>query len=332
MKMSRHHTLCFKMLVLLSLLVVIVTACKRSAGTTESPHQLKVGYIPIAECLPLYIAEEQGFFEKHNLDVQLINFQGGAYVLTALTNGDVDVGFSNVVSLVLHASEGAEFVSVYGATYETPRNQNHAIAVRGNLEGGASADFFRGKVIAVNTHRNIEALMLEKYLRSLGLLPTEYEVVAHGFPQMLPLIETRQIDGACLVEPFVTTAHESSNSTVRVVANQYLATSDRTVVATYVSSTKALARHPEAIAAFTAAMAEATAFIKSNEGRSRAALARYTKIPEERVMTIGLSEFSDSLETADLTALISDMKQLGYLAGKPAPPADSLIKVRGSWR
>lgn len=309
------------------LLAAIVPACsKRQESPTSHAMTLKVGYLPIAECLPLYVAEELGYFESRGLDVELISFQGGAYVLKELTNDGIDVGFSNVVSLVLHAAEGAPFYSVYGATYETPRNQNHALAVRGDLPEGPLADMLRGRTIAVNTHRNIESLMLERFMRQQGLTTDDYSMEAHAFPQMLPLLEANRVDAACLVEPFISMARAAPAPNARVIANQYLSTSDRTLVATYVTSQRALDEKGAALTAFAAALRDATAFISTNESRSRSLLSRYTKIADDQLMVIGLPEFQDAISPPDLESIITDIRAFNYLGQRSAPAAADLIK------
>src|SRR5262245_21854109 len=48
---------------------------------------------------------EKGFFSKHKLDVDLQPTQGGAATIPALVSGDIQVGGSNVVSLLLASSK-----------------------------------------------------------------------------------------------------------------------------------------------------------------------------------------------------------------------------------
>jgi len=43
----------------------------------EKSEKLKVGYIPISECVQLYVAKDLGYFKKYNVDVELVSLAGG---------------------------------------------------------------------------------------------------------------------------------------------------------------------------------------------------------------------------------------------------------------
>jgi len=291
-----------------------------------------VGYIPIAECLPLYVAKEMGFFDRHGVKVELTPLQGGAPILRGIGADQFDVGFSNVVSLVLYRAEGHPYRSLFGGTFETERNQNHGIAIRVLNGKTPTAKDLRGKTIAINTRRNIEQLMLEKFLEPEGLkLGTDFQVQEVGFPDMLQQLEAKSIDAACLVEPFVAAAKAlPTGSNIAMLGNHYLASQrGRTVVATYVASETAYSKRSEDLKRFADAMRDATAFIKENESRSRELLPRFTKMSQEQATKIGLSEFTDGIAADDLDPVIRDVERLGYLSGKPAPSASDLLFPSG---
>ena len=67
---------------------------------------IEVGVIPIVDVAPIYLGVEEGIFEKHGLDVTLTLAQGGAAIVPAVQNGQMDFDFSNVTSLVIGKSRG----------------------------------------------------------------------------------------------------------------------------------------------------------------------------------------------------------------------------------
>ena len=116
-------------------------------GCTKEKDKIKVGYIPIAECAQLYVAQEMGFFEKEGLEVEMLSLAGGAQILNALNSGSVDIGFSNVVSLVLHRAQGSKFFSIFGATYETKEHQNHAIFINPSMDTTIVGESIEGTIL-----------------------------------------------------------------------------------------------------------------------------------------------------------------------------------------
>jgi NitT/TauT family transport system substrate-binding protein len=72
--------------------VFVAVALSASAQTIEKPKlQIGVGGKPLFYYLPLTIAEQKGYFKAEGLDVEILDFPGGARALQALIGGSVDV-------------------------------------------------------------------------------------------------------------------------------------------------------------------------------------------------------------------------------------------------
>ena len=79
-------------------LMAIVAVCVAFAAAGASAQALEksklaigVGGKPLFYYLPLTIAERQGYFKAEGLDVEILDFPGGARALQALLGGSVDV-------------------------------------------------------------------------------------------------------------------------------------------------------------------------------------------------------------------------------------------------
>lgn len=304
------------------LLVSIVVSFNSCSSEKE---KITIGYIPIAECIQLYVAKEKGYFDELGVEVELISLAGGANILNALNSNSIDIGFSNLVSLILHRSEGSKFFSIYGGTYEDFRHQNHALLVRADRGINNPRTLLTGASIAVNTYKNIEELMVRKYIKSIGLNWEDLSLINAPFPRMLPLLEAGEIDAASIVEPFITIAKDDSSGKVMNIANQYLATTQSTLVATYVSSENFIKDYPDLASKFIKAMTKATRFIYENEVEAREIIGYYTKIPKDLLTKIGLSKFTDDIDKMQLNMVIEDMKYFKFLEGKRIPTSDELI-------
>ena len=79
-------------LVALALALAPFTSSPAAAQAPEKPKiQIGVGGKPLFYYLPLTIAERNGYFKAEGLDVEILDFPGGARALQALLGGSVDL-------------------------------------------------------------------------------------------------------------------------------------------------------------------------------------------------------------------------------------------------
>jgi len=281
-------TILTKQSILLAITLLIITSC----NTKTKP--IKVGYLPIAECLPLYVAKEKGFFEKHGLEVELVSEPNGPTVFQEIDAGAIDIGFSNVVTLISQTNAGKSYKSIFGATYETVSNVNHSVFGRANENIS-----LENAVFGINAHKNIEELMLINFLNSKGVkisnsIQSQFKVIP--FPQMLSALSDKEIDYACIVEPGITRAL-SDTARYKYVGNHYPVTPEsKVLVATYVSTDKNIKNSPIEIEKFVNAMIEATDYINGGNKDMRNFIMIYSKIPENLINKMSLPEFAKTID------------------------------------
>jgi len=76
----------YSLLIIALVMVFFLFGCQEDI----KENTLKVGILPNEEVLPLYVAEEEGFFEKHDVNIEIVNFQSAAERDAALQAGAVD--------------------------------------------------------------------------------------------------------------------------------------------------------------------------------------------------------------------------------------------------
>jgi NitT/TauT family transport system substrate-binding protein len=289
----------FKAVMTIVVSIVLFSSC------IEKSKPIKVGYLPIAECLPLYVAKEKGFFEKYGLDVELVSETSGPTVFKELDAGAIDIGFSNVVTLIKQCNAGKSYKSIFGATYETMKNTNHSIFGRKNENISLEKAIF-----GVNAHKNIEELMLLNYLYLKDIKidsTTQSRFKEIPFPQMLSSLKDKEIDFACIVEPSITVA---KNDTINFsfIGNHYpVSNESKMLVATYVSTTSNLSIKSNEIKKFIQAMTEATNYINDGNNDVRKFILTYSKISESLLTKISLPEFANSIEDKEFIKLLDIM-------------------------
>lgn len=271
---------------------------------------MRVGYIPITHCLPLYVAMDRGAFTRRGLEPELVPLQGGPKVLEALAAGDLFVGFSNVASIVIGRSKGVPFVPISGGSLETPEHADHAILVAPQSPIRAAGDL-RGHRIAINSRRNIDHLMVLLYLRQAGLAESDVTLIEVPFPRMEAALVAGAVDAIASVEPYVT--GPTSRKVARIVDWNYVAVRPRTFVATFNVMERTLNEDPEGVAAFREALAEATAIIRADPDGMRPLLAEYTSIPPDVAKIVGMPEFLPQLDVPNIEQTEALLLEVGLL-------------------
>lgn len=326
-------------LVLLLVLIVagLVGACGGdgdeeggSAGTdtaaeSAEPVTLKVGVIPIADVAPLYLGIEQGFFEEESLTVEPELAAGGAEIVPAVMSGSNQIGFSNIVSEMLAASEGLpiQIISqgVLGAASEGEAWSK--VLVPGDSDVKAPADL-AGKTIAVNTLKNIGEVTIKATLENEGVDVSTLEFIEIPFPDMLAALDEGQVDAAWEVEPFVTAGEGGGN---RGIIAPYEGTAPDLTVATYFASTDYIESNPDVVDRFVRAMRKSLDYAQANPDAVRAIVGTYTEIPEEAALAMHLPQWSPDLTTDTIEQVGELMVQYGLVDEQP--DVSALIREGG---
>jgi ABC-type nitrate/sulfonate/bicarbonate transport system substrate-binding protein len=86
------------------LIVLVIPALAPGAA---APLRVKIGTASISSStLSLWIAQEQGIFNKHGVEAQAILVRGGPMLVSSLVAGDIDFAFTTGVSILGAATQG----------------------------------------------------------------------------------------------------------------------------------------------------------------------------------------------------------------------------------
>nr|VFK52116.1 MAG: NitT/TauT family transport system substrate-binding protein [Candidatus Kentron sp. TUN] len=274
------------------ILVILVAMIFIGIFSTENKSNLdhiKVGYIPITHCIPLYIAIEKGIFAREGIKVDLIALPGGPKILEALIVGEVDVGFSNVVSVILARSNGIKMLPIAGGAIETNANKDHAILIKKDSAISSAIDL-KGKKIAINSRQNIDHLMIKAYLDKHALTESHVNLVEIPFPRMNAALEGGLVDAIATVEPFITLGFKEYNR--KILTHNYIEVRDRTFVTTFAVMERNLQSNPSRYKRFSRAIKEASKIANHDADISRSVLPAYTGITPSLAEDVGLPYFS----------------------------------------
>jgi NitT/TauT family transport system substrate-binding protein len=142
---------------------------------------------------PVKVALEKGFFRSEGLEPQLIQMNGNVATV-ALANGHID--FSLNISPVLNGA-----MQGLGTKLVATLNSRPLFALVVRPEINAPNDL-KGKVFAVSSFGNTQAILTEKHLQHLGLRKGEYQLLAMGAtPARIAALEKNIAQGSLMPLP-----------------------------------------------------------------------------------------------------------------------------------
>jgi NitT/TauT family transport system substrate-binding protein len=286
------------------------------------PTTLRVGVIPIADVAPLYLGMKQGFFEERQLTIEPQLAEGGAAITPAVISGDFQIGFSNTVSLLIAASRDlpVQIISqgVLGGKTEDEAWADLLVPKDGPIQQPQDLE---GKTIAVNTLNNICEVTIKASLSDMGVDVDTLKFTEVPFPDMNAALDAGRVDGACVVEPFVT---QGTTGNARGIDPFYVNTAPDLTVATYFTSTQYAEENADVVDRFVEAMNESLEYAQANPDEVREVLGEYTEIPPEVAAEIQLPQWRADITVPTIERLSELSLEYGLL--EEQPNVDELIR------
>ena len=122
MKTTRRH--------FLTKVTVGIAGLPLMGGLCWAQAKGKLGYMKIVDNAAMFVAMEKGFFKAEGLELETVPMAGGAVIVQGVTSGDLQFGWTNVISLYQAFVEGFDFKLIAGgATNVRGTNETHAMIV-----------------------------------------------------------------------------------------------------------------------------------------------------------------------------------------------------------
>src|SRR5215471_4674403 len=192
-----------------AVLLMLAASAALAQTTPGAAHvKIKVGQIGAVSDAGIFIAEEKGFFKSEGLDVELVTFKAAPQTLPALATDEVQVSGSAVTPALFNAFARGITMKLIADKGRVSKGFGWAaIVIRSDL-ADTIKDFkdLKGRKFGVLGKGVSSTAQLGKALELGKIQPSEVEMVELGLPEMIAAISNKAIDGATLLEPFVTFA------------------------------------------------------------------------------------------------------------------------------
>lgn len=271
-----------KIFTLAALLLFTVTATA-IPGSSLAGDKISFGVLPVMQALPLFVAQEKGFFQKEGLEVELIPFRSGLEKDAAMAAKQTQGYFGDMLtSIILNANQMP--VRMVATIFNTTGDQRMFAVLAAPGTGKPSLTDLAAEGIAGSSNTVIEyvttkLLANEASGASLKMIETK-NILAR-----MPMLLQGQVAGAVLPEPLVTLV-EGKGATV-VADDRGLGITPTTLLFTQVF----ISQNTEEVRAFLRAVARASALISQDPETARPVMIKYARIPEPLQQSVAIPVF-----------------------------------------
>ncbi|MFD6953482.1 nitrate ABC transporter substrate-binding protein [Nocardiopsis sp. TSRI0078] len=297
--------------------LLAATACGSPEADSDSGGLTTVtaGVIPIVDVAPVYLGVDQGFFEEHGIDLRLESSSGGAAIVPGVVSGEFDLGFSNLVSLIVARDQGLPLTTLTNGVTTTGEQGADLGGVFVPEDSPVQdASDLEGLTVASNNLKNIGDTTVRQSVRAAGGDPASVEFIELPFPDMPAALDSGQVDAVWAVEPFASIIRQAGH---REIASNFVDTHPELSVAAYFTSEQRLAEDPELFADITAALEESLAYAQDNPDEVRRIISTYTEIEQSVIDELVLPRFPADINQESVRTLAELMVTDGLIESEP---------------
>ncbi|HEX6035699.1 MAG TPA: ABC transporter substrate-binding protein [Anaerolineales bacterium] len=254
-------------LALLSI-VLILSACAPKATET-----LKIAVLPIIDTLPMYVAQQEGLFARHGVDVEFIPVASAPERDQLLAAGGADGTINETLAVMLFNKENVQMQVVRYALRPTAGN-GHFFILASSKSGISSVDGLKSVEIGVSQGTVIE-YVTERLLQADGFSADQIKTVAvPKIPDRMALLASGELLAGVMPDPLAALVVSQGGV---VIADD----SDHPEYGFSVISFRkdVIDADPETIRGFLAAIEEATGLLNADPDEYKNVLSEQKLVP-----------------------------------------------------
>lgn len=280
-------------LLVLAALLAIGCVNQTSQGGQDT---ITVAYLPATQSVPLFLALDEGLFEKEGLTVNVQRIETPKDIIDGLITGKIDAGAPSVAAgittIVESQNPGALKVYALACSYQNRRESDVLLVpVDSNL---TAISELKGKKVG-HIPGPQWATMTKKTLLVNGVDPSQVTLIELPASSQLPTLAAHGVDAMFVLEPIGLIGEQKQSAKMFMVAPFERFVVDPWCGGAGVVSTKFVQSRPNIAAKFLKVMRQAMQ--KTNERTDTGKyMMKYLQLPQEASDAVDLPDFIDANE------------------------------------
>ena len=284
-----------------------------ATSSAQADTAITLGHTGVADYLASFVAQERGFFKNHGLNVTFQQVAGAA-LAPGLQGGSLQMATLPPTNMLLGIDGGLDLVVVSGTSVSKKTDENFGLLTGANANIQKASDL-QGKKVGVPSIGGSLYVLARKWIGDQGIDTKKVSFVEVNFPQTGDLLKNGTIDAGVSADPFLPRAVKAGGA--HVLAYFPASLPENTSGVFYATSGKWAKEHPEAVAGFRAAIAEAVKFVQENPEAAREDLAKYIKLPPPVLASIPTPRLQAEVTPDQLAFWIDTLYSMEMIRKKP---------------
>jgi NitT/TauT family transport system substrate-binding protein len=299
-----------------------ILAASITCGSSVAATKIKLGYSAATAFSNAFVAADEGFFARHDLDVELILVPNSSTTPAALVSDSLQVA-TPTAPVTLQAIEAGLDLVVLSGGGVTVKGSTEVAVLAHEGSGIKTAKDFEGKKVATPGLNGFLHVLFREWMTQQGADWKKVTFVETPFAQLNDVLKAGQVDGIVTADPFKTRAVATNAG--YVVAHYVSEIGDGVAGGWFIASRRWVDQNKDAAKAFQLAMKEATDLAMRDPEALRRAIAAHIKIPPEALAQLTMPKLDASISAEQIDFWSNVCMKQGLLR-RPADAARILWK------
>jgi NitT/TauT family transport system substrate-binding protein len=262
-----------KLIFLFVVLASLLSACGSAAPATETV-KLKIAIIPVIDTLPMFVAQAEGLFQKHGVQVEFVPVASAPERDQVLQAGQADGTLNETLSDMFFNKENVQMQAVRYGHMASP-GSGHFFILASGKSGITDVNGLKGVEIGISQGTIID-YVTTRLLEANGFAAGDIKTIAvPKIPDRMTLLASGGLKAGVMPDPLAALAVQQG---AVIILDD---TSNPKLGASVISFRKeVIDAHPQAIKAFLAAIEEAVTLINTDPAKYSSLLAEKKIVPQ----------------------------------------------------
>ncbi|MGM9424561.1 ABC transporter substrate-binding protein [Hydrogenophaga sp. MI9] len=282
----------------------------------QSLPKVVFGYTAVTDFASVFVAMEQGFFQKRGLEVEAKFIPINSTIPAAVQADSLQIGGPTPSVFLQSVDGGLDHVVVAGGGATSKTITGFGLVAKAG-SGIRTAQDCLGKKIGVPGLGAFLHVTFRAWLKSQGVDFKKVNFVEASFPQHGDLLRGGSVDAVVSADPFMSRITDSGAGYVASYYSTFLPENQPTIIHT--ARRDWAEKNPGAVKAFRDGVQEGAAFMlqPKNNDAVRAAIGKYIKLPPEVLAKVQISPPSPIVTEKQLNYWVGLMKDQEMLKTTP---------------
>jgi ABC-type nitrate/sulfonate/bicarbonate transport system substrate-binding protein len=252
---------------------------------------------------PIWVAQEEGLFKKHGLDVELIHIASTSKAIQSMVSGEIQFTTADALNSIQAVAAGADVVMVCEGV------NRFVFSIMGRADLKRVADL-KGKKIGITRLGSSTHTAVLYVVNKAGFGANDYTLLQLGeVPNILTTLLAGQIDAGALSPP---TNSRAKKAGLQELVN--LGVDGPEYPSTVIASTRAYVKsNPDNTRRMVRALGEGLYVFKTNRQIGIRAIQKYSRLNDAEILEDTYNQFRDAFDAipyvsrAGIASLLASM-------------------------